>query len=121
MITRQCSLWFLLLIMSLPFVPPSGLSLGAPPRFDSPVVLPDRSVELRLVGESGSAFSIEASQNLSNWFFLSSGVETNGVLSIHHAAASNYPALFYRAKGADDSLPPLTVGPKPNTNATVST
>lgn len=93
---------------------------GALPRLGLPVVLPNRAVELTLTGQVGGAYTIEASMNLSNWFAVSSGIATNGLLMVRHNAASNYPTLFYRGKGADASLPPLTVVLKTDTNLSVS-
>jgi len=97
-----------------------GRVLGGPPRLSSLILLPNRAVELSLTGEVGVAYSIQASSNLSNWFLVSTRIATNGWLTIRHNAASNYPTLFYRGTGANDSLPPLTVALKPDTNISVS-
>jgi hypothetical protein len=98
-----------------------GRVLGGPPHLGSPMLLPDRAIELRLTGEAGTAYSIEASSNLSTWFLISGGIATNGLLTIRDNAASNYPTLFYRGKGTSDSLPPLAIGLQPDTNLSVST
>ena len=102
----------------------SLLALGRlradPPRLGPPVVLPNRAVQLTLTGQVGVAYSIQASSNLSNWFLVSTGIATNGWLTIRHNAASNFPTLFYRGTGPNDSLPPLTVGLKMDTNHSVS-
>ena len=92
-----------------------------PLRLGPPVILSNRAVELNLTGQAGTGYSVEASLNFSNWFLVSSGIATNGVLSVRHDAASNFPALFYRAKGTNTSLPPLTVSLKTDTNLNIST
>jgi hypothetical protein len=94
---------------------------AAPFQLVTPRVLSNNAFELSLTGDLDAPYSIEASSNLSNWFLVSTGIATNGLLTIHHDAASNYPALFYRGKGTNGSLPPLTVGLKTDTNFSVST
>ena len=87
-----------------------GLLALLPVRSDSlrlaaPVILSNRAVELKLTGQTGATYSVEASLNLSNWFLVSTGIATNGSLTIRHSGASNFPTLFYRAKGTNASLP----------------
>jgi len=88
---------------------------------DPPLILSNHAVKLNLNGQIGLTYSIEASPNFSNWFLVSSGIATNGLLTIRHDDATNYPTLFYRGKGTNISLPPLTVGLKRDTNFSVST
>jgi hypothetical protein len=97
-----------------------GRLLAEVPRLGPPVVLPNRAVQLSLTGQVGVAYSIQASSNLANWFLVSTGIATNGWLTIRHNAASNYPTLFYRGTVPNDSLPPLTVGLEKDTNISVS-
>jgi len=97
-----------------------GRLLAEAPRLGLPLVLPNRVVQLSLTGQVGVAYSIQASSNLSNWFPVSTGIATNGWLTLRHDGASNYPTLFYRGTGPNDSLPPLTVALKPDTNIAVS-
>ena len=97
-----------------------GRLLAEAPRLGPPVILSNRAVQLSLTGQVGVAYSIQASSNLSNWFLVSTGIATNGWLTFRHNAASNYPTLFYRATGPNDSLPPLTVALKSDTNHSVS-
>ena len=94
---------------------------GAPPRLDPPVVLPGGAVDLRLRGESGSNYTVEASVDLINWLSISNGIAINGLLAVRHEAGVNRPSIFYRAREAASTLPPLTVGPQLDTNLTVST
>jgi hypothetical protein len=42
---------------------------GDSPRLGQPVVLSNRAIEVNLSGQIGSAYTVEASTNLSNWFF----------------------------------------------------
>jgi len=94
---------------------------GDSPKLGQPVILASHAIEVNLSGQNGSAYTVEASTNLSNWFLISGGIATNGLLTVRHDAATNYPALFYRGKGTNTSLPPLTLGLKTDTNISVST
>jgi hypothetical protein len=57
------------------------------PKLGQPVILSNRAIELNLSGQMGSAYTVEASTNLSNWFLISGGIATNGLLTIRHDAA----------------------------------
>jgi hypothetical protein len=93
-----------------------------PPRLDPPVVLPGGSVDLRLRGEMGSNYTIEASANLADWFPVFTGVAgVSGLITARHDAGPNRPGLFYRGREAASTLPPLTIGPQLDPNLTVST
>jgi hypothetical protein len=95
---------------------------ATPPRLDPPVVLPGGSVDLRLRGEMGSNYTIQASVNLADWFPVFTGVAgVSGLVTARHDAGPNRPGFFYRAREAANTLPPLTVGPQLDTNLTVST
>ena len=93
---------------------------GDPPRLGLTFLAPNRTVELSLTGEVGSAYTIETSLNLSNWSVLSSGVATNGLLTLRYPVASDSTAIFYRGRAATVS-PGLTVSLAPDTNLTLST
>jgi hypothetical protein len=93
---------------------------GAESRLGVPVILPNRAVELTLSGQAEAPYSVEASMDFSNWFSVWTGIATNGVQSIRHDGATNYPKLFYRGKGTNDAVPPLTVGLKTDSNYKVS-
>src|SRR3954469_25798181 len=97
------------------------LSAGAEaPRFDPPQRLANGAVDLNLRGTAGTSFAIDGSTNLFDWFLVSSGVADNGVFSVRHDAASNFPMIFYRGRSAVEQLPPITLGLAVNTNTTVS-
>jgi len=98
------------------------LQAAPSPRLDPPVVLPGGSVDLRLRGEMGSNYTIEASANLADWFPVFAGVAgASGLVTPRHDAGPNRQGFFYRAREAANTLPPLTVGPQLDTNLTVST
>src|SRR5688500_14841831 len=80
-------------------------NFGEPPRLTAPFVHPNRAVDLVLLGDTGAAYTIEASLDLSNWFLVSTGLAVNGQFSVTHNAASNYATLFYRGKGTGNLLP----------------
>ena len=119
--TRPRSFSIALLSLAILYLLMFGPVSGNPPRLGLSLSVTNRAVELSLTGEAGVAYTIETSLNLSDWSVLSSGIATNGLLTVRHDAASNNSAIFYRGRGADDLLPPLTVGLKTDTNLSVST
>ena len=90
------------------------------PHFEVPERLANGSVDLAVTGSTGTNYTIEASENLSTWFDVTTGAAVDGGLSFRHENASNYGTLFYRARMAVDLLPPVTVGLRLNTNTTLS-
>lgn len=114
---KVCRFLFSLLVLPL-FALPSARALDF--KLDPPRRLPNGAVDLSLRGTSGTNYTIDASVNLSSWFFLSSGSPTNGVLSLRHDLASNYTSLFYRGRIAADALPPVKVAPALDTNTALS-
>src|SRR5688572_21747164 len=119
--TRPRSFSIALLSLAILYLLMFGPVSGNPSRPALSLSVTNRAVELSLTGEVGVAYTIETSLNLTDWSVLSSGIATNGLLTVRHAAASNNSAIFYRGRGADDLLPPLTVGLKTDTNLSVST
>jgi hypothetical protein len=97
-----------------------SVSAEVSPRLDPPRRSATGAVDLDLRGSVGANYAIDASTNLSTWFELFTGVATDGVFSIRHDDASNYPALFYRGRSTVDQLPPVTLAASVNSNTAVS-
>jgi hypothetical protein len=70
---------------------------AVPPTLDTPVVLPNRSVQLNLSGAAGSAYTLQASTNLVDWIPWASVTNTSGTVMILDPVAVHYDKLFYRA------------------------
>ena len=86
------------------------------PRLKPPLIEPDHSVQVELTNAAATNYVIQATANFLSWFTAGSGYGSNGLLVVHHAAASNYPSLFYRSLRA---APP--VFPRLNTNQSALT
>ena len=89
------------------------------PSFGPPLRLVDGSVELTLMGQTGANVQIEASTNLTEWASVVTGVATNGTFTYRHPASASR-VLYFRGRSASDSLPAITVTPRPDTNFTAS-
>src|SRR3954468_2436409 len=89
--------FFLRLIACLPLLSASFTS-AADFKLDPPRRLPNGAVDLSLRGSTGTNYTVDASVNLSSWFFLSSGQASNGLFSLRHDLASNFTSLFYRGR-----------------------
>jgi len=70
---------------------------AVPPTLDTPVVLPNRSVQLNLSGAAGSAYTLQAYTNLVDWIPWASVTNTSGTVMILDPVAVHYDKLFYRA------------------------
>ena len=61
---------------------------------------------LRLAGDPGSNYAVEASMDVTNWLFLTAGKATNGTLEVVDGRAVNYPRRWYRGRSASaDEIP----------------
>src|SRR2546423_6073994 len=69
------------------------------PRLDTPIIQPNRVVQLTVHGDAGAEYSVEWSVNLNDWSLVDGGAALNGVLTVQHDASA-YSTIFYRAKGA---------------------
>ncbi|HAV62391.1 MAG TPA: hypothetical protein DCY13_08520 [Verrucomicrobiales bacterium] len=77
---------------------------------------------MSVFGNNGDRFVVEASGNLTNWFYLYSGVATGGQLAFTIPSLNIPPQQFFRAySGSAEGPPGITVTPETDTNQTVTT
>ena len=67
------------------------------PSLSIPGVLADRSVMVRLNGEAGRAFRIQASSNLKDWTEIGTVQSMHGEIEWKDAASSSQTNRYYRA------------------------
>jgi hypothetical protein len=67
------------------------------PRFSSPALLPDRTLQLSLTGLSNFSYRIDGSTDLLHWGTLTSLPNSNGTMQFIDASATNFSRRFYRA------------------------
>jgi hypothetical protein len=76
---------------------PLGLLLGGGAALSINPASVDGGVAIRLNGESGQTYIIQASSDLVNWTSISTNTAVNGVINFVDQDAGNDSARFYRA------------------------
>ncbi len=71
---------------------------------------------LRLLGDPGQTYRIEASSNLTTWSEVAVGPALNGLLTVQHAGPLSQPRLYYRGVLAEPFIPFPTVAAAADTN-----
>jgi len=110
-IARLPSAWFALAALSL------GCPLGARqvPTIDTPSLTPGGEVTLRVRGDAGTNFAVEASSDLGSWWNLFSGVASDAGVSFNYLPVAGSRSRFFRARTDIPLAPPsLTVEVDPN-------
>jgi hypothetical protein len=74
------------------------------------------AVTLRLLGDPGQTYRIEASSNLTTWSEVAVGPALNGLLTVQHAGPLSQPRLYYRGVLAEPFIPFPTVAAAADTN-----
>jgi hypothetical protein len=77
---------------------------GLPPEFA--VLLSDGRFQIRVVGELGQSFAIQASTNLLDWETLAIDTMVTGIVDFMDADAASYPQRFYRVVPLDTLFSP---------------
>ncbi|MCC6231175.1 MAG: hypothetical protein IT580_00925 [Verrucomicrobiales bacterium] len=108
------------LTVALALVLTSLTTWAAAPRM-LPPLLAGGTATLRIQGDRGVSYRVEASSNLTTWVEVGAGVATEGTLSISHTAPTNTRWMYYRAAQTTSggALFPHVV-PTPSTNAQAS-